>query len=421
MFEEIIFKKKINYIFRKNKNKKKSSSLINYRNKSFLFNNKDSISKKKKKNDSLILKKLSRNTINNLGNLYLKNENNNTNNKRIHSFFNLTITNRQNNNIFENKIKPYIKNKKISNKNINIYKEKSNLIVKNYFIEKEKVFPWKNPFKDYKEPLFIYEILKFNNEENKQKNIYIKPKNNLETNIDKKYFINLKNNNNINVSNAHSQRINLLLNKAEKESIINNLKEIKKLEKRKLYDIELRDAVEIPSIKAQNIKKLIYKFITKETNIKEIMNNEIFYKTKENRINFIFDGLKLPTIKNKLIKNKIGKNYEWKNINAINTKTLIYLNQLRVIIQKKIDRKKQIKKFRKKETLIIDEKINFNYENPENQIEKLDKEYLYDCQKYFSSKSLSYNNLNISNNILIKKCIFNNTKFIFEKKDNIIT
>ena len=314
------------------------------------------------------------------------------------------------NKMLQDEIKPYNMNKKNLNKTIiiDIYKKKANLIVKNYFEEKEKVFPWKNPFKDYKEPLFIYEILKFKNKE-KPKTIDILKQN---TNMEKY----IKKNNNNSLSYARNKRIDLLLKKAEEERINNNLREIKKIEKRKLYDVELKDIVEIPSIQAQKIKKMVINYITKEGNIKEIMKSQIFYKNLENRINFISDGLKLPTIKNNLIKNNIGPKHEWTNLNAIDTKTLIYLNQLKMIIQKKIDKKKQFKNMKKK-TLYIDENtIHFHYKD-ENPIDKLDKEFLYDCQKYISTKSLSYNNLNICNNVLIKKCIFNKYKYIFEKKN----
>ena len=412
MFEEIIFKQKLKYIFRNKRNKKKPSSLINHNKNSFLFNTKDSIDIKNIKKDDYSL--IFRNPICKFQNTFIRNEINKTN-KTTNSFFNLTTTKKQNmniNKILENEIKPYNMNNKNLNKtiNLNIYKKKANLIVKNYFLEKEKVFPWKNPFKDYKEPLFIYEILKFKNEEKPKTIDNFKQNNNFE-----KYVKKINNNNSL--SYARNKRIDLLLKKAEEEKINKNLKEIKKIEKRKLYDVELRDIVEIPSIQAQKIKTMVYKFITRETNIKDIMKNQRFYQNLENRINFIYDGLKLPTIKNNLIKNNIGPKHEWANINAIDTKTLIYLNQLRLIIQKKIDKKKQIKNLEKKETtLYIDDNIHFHYKQ-ENQIDKLDKEFLYDCQKYISSKSLTYHNLNICNNILIKKCIFNKYKYIEKKNE----
>ena len=407
MIENIIFKQKLKYIFG-NKRNKKSSSLFNHIKESSFFNSKDSFfSKKTQKN--LFFQKLSRNENKKLDNFYLKNETT----KNMKSIFNLTLFQKQNINIdkmLKSQIKPYSFNKKEFNKTINLdfYKKKSDLIMKNYFEEKEKVFPWKNPFKDYKDPQFLYEILKNDKIENSKKINELKPITNC-----KKYILNKNNNNNL--SYLHSRRIDSLTQKVAKNSIIKNLKAIKKEEKRKLNEIELKDKVEISSIKAQIIKKLIYNYLMKDTDINEIMCNEKFYKKKENIYNFIFDGLKLPTITNRLIKNKIGENYEWKNLNAINTRTLLYLNQRKYLVQKNIDKKNILKKINKKQTFTIDENniIHFEYKYKDEEIDNLDKEYLYDCHKYLSAKILSYKNVNIPNNILLKKYIYNNSEYIY--------
>ena len=421
MFEENIFKKKLKNIFRNKKNKK-LSSLTNQNKNSLLLNSKESnYSKKINSNNSLIIQKLSRNNNYKLNDFYLKNETN----KNSSSFFILTTTKKHNLNInkmLQSQIYPYSINNKNFNKtiiknNINSYIRKTDLIVQKYFEQKEKVFPWKNPFKDYKDPLFIYEIIKIKDKEKQRKIIDLKKKNNNRTIFKKSNEIRFNKNNSL--SYAHKKYINSLINKYEKEKIIKNYKLIKREEKRKLYEVELKDKVDFPSFQAQKIKKLAYKDLTRESDIKEITNKEIFYKSLENRVNFIFDGLKLPTIKNKFIKYLISKNLEWKNLNAINAKTLLFLNQLRFIIQKKKDLKKKLKKqFIKKESTIIDENnnIHIKYENNENQIDNLDKEYLYNCQKYFSGKILSYRNVNICNNILIKNTIFQKYKFIYENK-----
>ena len=421
MFEENIFKKKLKKIFRNKKNKK-LSSLTNQNKNSLLLNSKESnYSKKINSNNSLIIQKLSRNNNYKLKDFYLKNETN----KNSSSFFILTTTKKHNLNInkmLQSQIYPYSINNKNFNKtiiknNINSYIRKTDLIVQKYFEQKEKVFPWKNPFKDYKDPLFIYEIIKIKDKEKQRKIIDLKKKNNNRTIFKKSNEIRFNKNNSL--SYAHKKYINSLINKYEKEKIIKNYKLIKREEKRKLYEVELKDKVDFPSFQAQKIKKLAYKDLTRESDIKEITNKEIFYKSLENRVNFIFDGLKLPTIKNKFIKYLISKNLEWKNLNAINAKTLLFLNQLRFIIQKKKDLKKKLKKqFIKKESTIIDENnnIHIKYENNENQIDNLDKEYLYNCQKYFSGKILSYRNVNICNNILIKNTIFQKYKFIYENK-----
>ena len=425
LFEENIFKQKLRNILR-NKRNNKIFSLANQNKNSLLLNSKDSnYSTKFKPNHSLIIQKLSRNNNNKLKQLFLRNESN----KNTSSFFDLTTTKRQNlniNKILQSQINPYSTNKKNLSRtiykksnNINSFVRKTDLIVQNYFKQKEKVFPWKNPFKDYKEPLFIYEIIKFKKEK-KQKTIIDLKKNNNNGKIFRKPN-EIKYNKNNSSSYIHKKYINSIINKFEKNNVLKNFKLIKREEKRKLYEVELKDKVDVPSIQAQKIKKLAYLDLTRETNIKEIINNEIFYKSLENRVNFIDDCLKLPTIKNKLIKYIISENYEWQNLNAVDTKTLVFLNNLRFIIQMKKDKKKQLKqKFIKKESTIIDEinNINIKYEKNENEnpIDKLDKEYLYNCQNYFSGKILSYRNVNISNNILINNTIFQKYKYIFQKK-----
>ena len=422
MLEKIISNIKSKHKLRNQKHKR-ISSLYNHNNHLPLFNmNNSNTFKNNKKNNSLLVQDLSRNKYNHFSALILKNEAK----KNINSFFNLTSSKRQNYNIhkiLERTIKPYaaLSNKTINNiiKNdkeiygYNCIKRKSDLIVKRYFDEKEKVFPWKNPFKDYKDPLFIYQILKFNKNDDEK----YQKKSHLDHEKYNKY---MERNNKIkyNKNNSLSVRrkyIDLLINKSEKDGILRNIKNIKKEEKRRLYEIELKDRVETPSIQVQKIKKMIYKFLTKESNINEIMNNENFYKSLENRVNFIFDGLKLPTIKNKFINNYIGKKKEWDNINAINTKILLVLNQLKLLIQKKKDKKNL---YKEEGSFIIDENnnIHFKYNNGDNNFNNLDKEYLYECQKYFEAKTISYKDINITNNILIKNCIFNKYKYIFEKK-----
>ena len=421
MFEEIIFKQKLKYISKNNKNKR-FSSLTN-RNKHFkLFstNTKDSLlTKRSKPNNSLINQKYSRNNNNNLYNnltsLIFKNDSNSK------SIFNLTASAKKKNinlninKLLQNKIKPYPKsiinktfNKIINNNHI----KKSDLIVKNYFDEREKMYSWKNPFKDYKEPLFIYEIIKFDKEKNKSN---IKENTNYQ-----KYFRNIKEikhdkNKNNSLFNIHNQKVNVIIDKIGKDIINKNLKEIKKEEKRKLYMIELRDKVEIPSIKAQNFKKMVYRFLTKEIDIKEVINKENFYKKFENRINYIFDGLKIPTLKNKFIKNIIKDNNEWENINAINSKTLTYLNQLKFVAQKKRDK---IKKFLETKTFVLDDNDNndIQLKHEKDEFDLIDKEYLYNCQKYFCYKNITYKNVNINKNILIKNAIFQKYKIVSQNK-----
>ena len=88
-------------------------------------------------------------------------------------------------------------------------------------------------------------------------------------------------------SSLDSKRNNFLktfLTKYKKESIKTNIKDIKKEEKRKLYQIEMKDTIEEPFFQMRKIKKLILTFLTKETNINEIIKHENFYKSFVNRI-----------------------------------------------------------------------------------------------------------------------------------------
>ena len=273
MFEDMIFKQKIINFLRNNK-EKKISSIHKYSNQKSLFNTSNSkYIPKKRVSDVLVIKKLSRNTNNNFNISLLKNDTS----KNINPLFNLTTPRERHSNEYKNRVRAY--NHKF------IFQKKSDLIIRKYFEEKEKVFPWKNPFKDYKDPLFIYEILNLQkNEKNKtinsvkKENIYeniFRKKNKEETNKDSKSLS----------FDRHNLRKNVL--------------------------IELKDEVNIPSLKKKKFNKIIYKLLTNVMDIKEIINKEIFYKNFENKINFIFDSLKLPVIKNNLVKRIIDSEENW--------------------------------------------------------------------------------------------------------------
>jgi hypothetical protein len=413
MFEEIIFKKKLEYKSNNQKNKR-ISTLYNNNICLPLYNvNELSKSKNNKKENSLTIKPISRNHNNNIEALFFKG----MPQKVTNSFFSLTASKKVNHNILKilnNKIKPFAHSNR-NNKTHNQYfgRQKIDLIVRNYFKEKEKVFPWKNPFKDYKEPLFIYEILNSNKIDKENPIIPLSQRT-----YNSKLLYNLKGIKNTNLTKDRNIYLNSLTHKNEKLKFILNFKAIKNEEKRKLYDIEMRDTVEVPPRHIQKIRKLIYNYLTKESNIKEIIDNEIFYQSFENRVNFIYDGLKLPTIKNNLVKTYIDHKKEWKNLNAINAKTLISLNQLKLIIQRKRDQNKNKKKYSTKRMFLIDKvdnTIHFKDEDEDYGIEKLDKEYLYDCNKYFYEKTLN-KKINITNNLFIKNCVFNKYSVIVEKE-----
>ena len=153
-----------------------------------------------------------------------------------------------------------------------------------------------------------------------------------------------------------------------------------------LYDIELKDTVVIRPKIFDETKNIIHNLLTNESDIKKILKDEIFYKKYENKINFKFDGLKLPVIKNNLVKIIFDKEKEWNNINSIEHKTFQYLNLLKIKIQRHKDNKKIIKnnknkfkKEKKKEGIfIVDDNNNVEIDEEflKEEIQEFDQEFL---------------------------------------------
>jgi len=410
MFEDIIFKQRIINFLRNNK-ERKLSSIHHYANQKSLFNTSNSkYIPKKKITDSIMIQKLSRNTNNIFNISLLKTEAR----KNINSLFNLTSPRERHSNENKNRVREF-NNNKINNQFI--FTKKSDLIIRKYFEEKEKVFPWKNPFKDYKDPLFIYEILKLQKEE-KNKTINTVKKTNIYENIFKKKNKEDNNKNSKSLSFDRKKYSNILLKKIDREQIIKNIKEIRKQEKRKKILIELKDEVKIPSLKKIKFNKVIYKFLTNEIDIKEIIEKEIFYKNFENKINFIFDSMKLPVIKNNLVKRIIDVEENWTYLNAIETQNFLYLNQLKLKIQKENDKIKKIKISKNKnEDKNKKIKLFLSKEKTDHELDNFDKDFLFDVDAYFTKKDVSFKNVKISNNQL-KDCVYNKFEHIFEEINN---
>jgi hypothetical protein len=407
MFSDILFKQKIMNFLRNNK-ERKNTSFHNYTNQKSLFNTSNSkYTPKTKITDSLAIHKLSRNTNNIFNISLLKNETK----KNINSFFNLTSPREKHSNEYKNRVNPY---NKINNKFL--FKKKSDLILRKYFEEKEKVFPWKNPFKDYKDPLFIYEILHFQKNE-KNKTINTGKKTSIYENIFKKKNKEDNNKNSKSLSFDRKKFTNILIKKVDKEQIIKNIKEIRKQEIRKNILIELKDEVLIPSLKKKKFNKIINKFLTNEIDIKEIINSEKFYKNFENKINFIFDSMKLPVIKNNLVKRNIDVEENWNYLNAIESLNFLYLNQLKLKIQKENDKKKINKSKNKNEDKIKKIKLFLSKENTDHELDNFDKDFLFDVNGYFTKKDVSFKNVQISNNLL-KDCVYNKFDNILEEINN---
>ena len=248
MFEDIIFKQRIINFLRNNKERKKYS-IHNYTNQKSLFNKRNTkYIPKKKIADPLMIQKFSRNTNNNFNISLLKHETS----KNLNSLFNLTSPRERHSNEYKNRVKAY--NHKF------IFKKKSDLIIRKYFEEKEKVFPWKNPFKDYKDPLFIYEILHLQKDV-KNKTINTVKKTTIYENLFKKKNTEDINKNSKSLSFDRKKFTNILLKKIDKEQIIKNIEEIRRQEIRKNILIELKDEVKIPSLKKKKLIKLYISFL----------------------------------------------------------------------------------------------------------------------------------------------------------------
>ena len=134
--------------------------------------------------------------------------------------------------------------------------------------------------------------------------------------VEKKIKLNY--NPNFNSPNIHRMSINFMIDNITKNMIRKSLylknlekKESKKYkEKKKKLNMELmeemKDKVEDISFDLENIKKNIKIYLTDETKLNQISDiKEEFYDKFENKINFLFDCVKFPIIKNNLNKIKI--------------------------------------------------------------------------------------------------------------------
>ena len=129
---------------------------------------------------------------------------------------------------------------------------------------------------------------------------------------------------------------------------------------------ELKDQMEDFSVDLEKYKKTLKQFFKDSVKLNQLYFHEKFFDNFPNRINYIFDNRKFPTIKNKLIRVIVDiKNielYEWKFLNMIENSTMTYLHKLKAKIQRELD---EIKEKGKNENnsnnkLIINHHINRN-------------------------------------------------------------
>ena len=193
----------------------------------------------------------------------------------------------------------------------------------------------------------------------------------------------------------------------------------------KQYEIEIRDVIDSPKMDSLKIIKTIKKLLTNDSKFNQTnFQRESFYDIYVNKINFIFDSRIFPTMKNNLmnITIDIRKSKEWTKLNYIDTNTMLYLNQLRVKIQREKDEKIQKNEVKINLTEVLEKKRNrgsivegmegIYFKNPSFYIENKEvvidnNEDLYNIEKFFLHKGASYEVVYFATPKL-KNILFNN-------------
>ena len=388
---------------------------------------------------------------------------------------------------YENKVQNIISHKK--NKKINrqlilgkrlFFSEKKNKNEKKIFFDENTnkipvniLLPHEGKKDSIANLKLVNQILKFNKASTKIGNNIkdispMKLGKNYDKFVEKK--IKLIYNPNFNSPNIHRMSINFMIDNITKNMIRKSLylknlekKESKKYkEKKKKLNMELmeemKDKVEDISFDLENIKKNIKIYLTDETKLNQISDiKEEFYDKFENKINFLFDCIKFPIIKNNLNKIKIDTrsaiDIEWSKLNLLENCTLVYLNKLKTKLQRELDeidvkenkeKEKQFrlyrdigkfeekkkknnknKKKKKNESDFMDEtntsidyiinlmksEIKMKKEETEETREKenSEKEDMYDLEEFFVHKSRPYKKIDFANEKL--------TYIIYHKKE----
>ena len=347
----------------------------------------------------------------------------------------------------------------------NILNEKENNKTLRYIIEKKSVEQNKYLFENLK---LVNRILKLNKTKLKHDKKIIKDL--LPMKLDKNYddFIQrkiiLNFNPNFNSPKIHRMSLNFMLeqitrNTLRKNTLIDNRRKLEEFKKEKRIKLErelareMLDKFEDVPIDYYKFKKNVRIFLIDETKLNQ--GSEIidrFYDVFENKINFLYDCLRLPVIKNNLHKEimniQITKDKEWTKLNNLGNFTFLYLNKLKLVYQKEKDGVKEedkntkinffedLGKFEDKNENKIneenlssidyiiniikkEEKEKYEKEKIEEKEEKkyiLEKEDLYNLEEFFFSKSSPYKTINFANEKL-SHIVFHNKKFnIFETK-----
>jgi hypothetical protein len=217
---------------------------------------------------------------------------------------------------------------------------------------------------------------------------------------------------------------------------------------------ELKDQMEDFSVDLEKYKKTLKQFFKDSVKLNQLYFHEKFFDNFANRINFIFDDRKFPTIKNKLIRVIVDiKNielYEWKLLNMIENSTMTYLHKLKAKIQRELDEVKEKGKNKNKDkNFIINQQINrddindkiikeaknikensedinkiFEFVNnkleeelgnEDDYIESKKERYFY--EKFFSHQETEYKTIEFAS-FKLTNLIYNNTNF-YEKSFSI--
>ena len=171
-----------------------------------------------------------------------------------------------------------------------------------------------------------------------------------------------------------------------------------KLEKDDDIELESKDKMEEMSLDLQHYKKAIKIFLTDETKLNQIYIHEEFFDSFPNKINFLFDDRKFPTIKNNLNKIKVeiktSGGYEWNRLNMIELSTLTYLHKLKAKIQRELDEIEENEN-KEKQFKINQEIGKYDYKNNKKKKKKKKLNKSQETEKTEESKSLIIDNKNI--------------------------
>ena len=357
---------------------------------------------------------------------------------------------------YKSKDKPKISLYLFKNKNNFKFKRKNSKIFLNVTPHNAK---GKNDYNDHSNVL-INQIIKFNSETKIKKEKDLMP-----MKLGKEYydFIEKKSklNFNPNYNSPFIHKVNscYMIDKflARKKYKINRTKlklNNDENESDENLELELKDQIEDFSVDLEKYKKTLKRFFKDSVKLNQIYFHEKFFDNFANRINFIFDDRKFPTIKNKLNRVIIDiKNIElceWKLLNMIENSTMTYLHKLKAKIQRELDEFKENEKNKNKnnnnnikfiinEHIISDEMpdsivkkaklikensedlnnifeiVNKNLEeeleNDDNYIESKNERYFY--EKFFSHQETEYKTIEFAS-FKLTNLIYNNSNF-YEK------